>query len=62
MNRKNPREKAEAIIKGLKSSPEFPSKPKKKLIKKTEFLKLANEVKKIFEEEKREQQFSSTNL
>lgn len=62
MNKRTAQEKVETIIKDLKSSSEFPSKPRKKLIKKSEFLKLASEVKKIFEEEKRDQQFSITNL
>lgn len=40
-------------IKDLKSSSELPQKPKK-LINKESFVKLANEVKRIFEEEQRE--------
>lgn len=50
-----------SIVKDLKSSERLPSKPKK-LINKASFIKLANEVKKIFEEEQREREHKSFNF
>lgn len=52
--------KIEAIINDLKSSSKLPDKLERKPFNKTKFVKLAKEVKKIFEEEERERRLSTS--
>lgn len=52
-------EKLELIIEDLKSSDNLNKKRAKKALTKKEFIDLAREVKRIFEEEERDRRFSN---
>ncbi len=52
-------EKLEEATKDLRSSETMLSKPNRKLIDKVRFIKLANEVREIFEKEERERRLQT---